>query len=377
MSLDILKEQAFLIGVCTVFAAIPILIWFAIFFGKKVKSRATVLAIFLLGCLTAPALLSIQMLWEKAPQFNLAAFIETTIQRQSLMYIALFVLFGAMEEIIKHFALRTVDKRTVLITTIGDAIRYSIVAALGFSFVENIYYLYQFWPQITFGELIGLYIFRSGITTAAHILFSGIFGYYYGIGKFAIDLRTQEELSGQRSRFNILIARVFNLSFSQAYQEEKILKGLFIAIGLHSIYNYLLQYNVIWPATILVFVGYLYLRYLMQRKAGNLVLFSDISNKQKSSLSPKDEKVVIELLGLWFQEKKFTDVIHVCERLLERDPDNNVVKIFMSKAQDKLAGNSVYKKILSTLFRKKLSGQDKNTLSHYLEEKERLKKSSK
>jgi hypothetical protein len=67
-------------------------------------------------------------------------------------------------------------------------------------------------------------------------------------------------------------------------------------------------------------------------------------------MANKDEEVVIELLGLWFKEKKFVDVIHICQRLLERDPGNKVVMLFKAQAADKLSNNDIYGKLLKTLF---------------------------
>ena len=328
--------------------------------------------VFGLGCLTAPFLLGVQYAWEKFPQFNLANFIETAVVTQSTRYILLFVLFGAMEEIVKHYVICSVDKRTPLIKTIGDAINYSLAAALGFSFAENVYYLYQFWPQISMGALLGMYIFRSIFTACAHMIFSGIFGYYYGIGKFSIDITKQQKLAGESSKITEFVAKIFNISLSHAYQQEMVMKGLFTAVIIHAIYNYLLQFNVVFPIIVFVVIGYIYLQYLLSRKAGHLILMTDISTKKHSTLAKKDEDVVIELLGLWFQEKRYVDVIHICERLLERDPDNNVVKLFKAEALDKMDDKDTYKTILSTILHSKneLSDDNKNIISKYIEQKD-------
>jgi hypothetical protein len=128
--------------------------------------------------------------------------------------------------------------------------------------------------------------------------------------------------------------------------------------------------NYILPVIGLVVAGYLYLRYLLHRKAGNLILVTDIDEKKQSSMGKKDEDVVLELIGMWFEQKKFVDVMHICERLLERDPDNNVVKLFKAKAMDKLDPNNPYRKILDNVIGKKRSNQDVNTIHHYRQKKE-------
>jgi RsiW-degrading membrane proteinase PrsW (M82 family) len=371
-----LSNPIFLLGISTFAAAIPVAIWLYILFSGKTQSKKIVAIVFLLGCFTAPALLGLQYVWDIFPQFNLATFIEDSIQTQAKMYIAMFVLFGALEEIIKHYVITIVDKKTVLIKTIGDSIRYSLAAALGFSFTENIYYLYEFWPSISIGQLTSMYIFRSVFTACAHMIFSGIFGYYYGIGKFSIEIVKQNKLVGKVSMFSKALAKFFNITLSHAHQQHMVVKGLFIAILLHAIYNYLLQYNIIIPVVVFVILGYVYLRYLLSRKAGHLVLVTDVSEKTKSTIAKKDEDVVVELLGMWFKDARYVDVMHICERLLERDPDNNVVKLFKAKAMDKMDDKDTYKAVLGTVLKSKddLSVNDKNKISKYTSDKDKIKK---
>ncbi|PIR54779.1 hypothetical protein COU74_03460 [Candidatus Peregrinibacteria bacterium CG10_big_fil_rev_8_21_14_0_10_36_19] len=368
-----IDNPIFLIGISAIFAFVPVIIWLTFLFKKAEKSKKTIALVFLLGCLTAPALLGLQYAWDLVPRFNLAAFIENNITEQSKMYIAMFVLFGAMEEIIKMIVISSIDKRTVLINTINDSIRYSFVSALGFSFTENIYYMYEFWNSISTGALIGMFIFRSSFTAAAHMIFSGIFGYYYGVGKFSFQITRQQKLVGEKNKITHLISKIFKLSTSQAHQQKLIFKGLLIAIGMHATYNYLLQYNKTLPVMIFVILGFLFLQFLLKRKSGHLVLETDITAKRKSTMAPRDEEVVTELISMWFKEKKYVDVIHICERLLERDPDNTVVQIFKAKAMDQMENTNIYKKILGSILPSK-TVQDESLIRKHLEEKEMFNK---
>lgn len=371
-----LNNPIFLLGLSTLFASIPVGIWLYLIFRKGEKSKKIVLLVFLIGCLTAPALLGLQYLWDIFPNFNLAAFIEKNIHTQSNKFIAIFLLFAALEEILKMYVIIAIDKRTVLINTIGDAIRYSVASALAFSFIENSYYLYVWWAQISVGELVGMYIFRSIFTTCGHMVFSGIFGYHYGIGKFSMYLTEQSKISGKKDRIANLIGKIFKLPRSHAFQQKMILKGVLVAILIHVIFNYTITLNIIPPVIIAVLIGYLYLNYLLKRKAGHLILEADISESKRSTMPKKDEDVVIELMGMWFNDKRYVDVIHVCERLLERDPDNQVVKIFKARAMDKLDDTNIYKKILGTVIKSKedIGENEKNILTKYIEEKEKIKK---
>ncbi len=79
---------------------------------------------------------------------------------------------------------------------------------------------------------------------------------------------------------------------------------------------------------------FLFLRHLLGQKTGNLTFI--LADKYKSTMESKDEDVVLELIGVWFKQKKYKQVYEICERLERRDPDNNVVKIFKSKAFDAL-----------------------------------------
>jgi len=356
-----LSNIFFIIILSTTIAAIPAAIWAYLFLKETSISKFHLIMLFIIGILTAPTLLGIQYLWQIYPTFNLGMLIETKIEQINIMYATLFILFGAMEEIIKHLAVRIIDKRTLAITTINNALRLSILAALGFSFAENIYYLYQLWGSLSVGEMTGVFIFRSGFTTCAHMIFSGIFGYYFGISKFAIDITKQQRVSGKTDLSTRIIAKLFATPIPHAHREKTILKGLLIAVLMHATYNFLLQFNVMIPVMLFVVLGYLFLRYLLNKKTGHLVLLTDVSVKKKSMLAKKDEDIIIELIGTWFEDKKYADVAYVCGRLLERDPDNNVVKLFKEKALDKIQDRNMYKKISN-----KISPEDKSIITKYL-----------
>lgn len=363
-----------LLSIATLASAIPVAVWLSVFLRKQ-ESKKTILLIFLLGCLTAPTLLGIQHLWDIFPNFNLANYIENSSANQNIKFALTFMLFGGMEELIKLYVVKAVDERTILIQKVNDAVRYSIVSALGFSFIENIYYLYQFWPQLSTGSLTGLYIFRSVFTTCAHIIFSGIFGYFYGIGKYSILMTHQARLSQKQNKIGNFIAKHFRLPLSEGYRQQIVLKGVLLAIGLHATFNFLLQINLTLPVILLIAFGYIYLKYLLSRKAGHLLLTNDITTKAKSTIVPKDEEVVLELLGMWFKERRYVDVIHVAQRLLDRDPDNRVVKLFKAQAIDAIDNKDPYKKILTSIL--PTQQQNQSTITKYLTEKEEFKKAQK
>ena len=352
-----------LLALCGIAAAAPAAIWLYLLFRKSENSKKTIAFVFLIGCLSPPAMLGIQYFWGAFPKYNLEAFINNNVLETNLNFALIFILFAAMEELLKHYVIQSIDKRTALINSLEDAIRYSLASALGFAFIENAYYLYNWWPVLAQGELIQMFVFRSIFTAAAHMIFSGIYGYYYGIGKFSPDIATAAKLQGQSSWFSRIIQKIFGLARSQAFQQNMILKGLAIAVLLHTAHNFLLQFNMTLPVLAADVIGFAFLMYLLSKKSSQLELTTDISTKAHSELQKKDEDAVIELAGIWLQEGKFQDVITLSDRLLEKDPDNKVIQILKTKAQDKISDKQNIKELIGS----KKAISDKSTLTQQLE----------
>lgn len=353
-----------------VLALIPVLIWLYIFLRGRRSDKKMLALIFSGGILAVITVFAIQYLWVYVPEIDPFLWIENNITDPTYYYVGIFIVVGIMEELVKQMMVRYVDSKTVLIQTINDSIRFSLVAALGFAFAENIIYFKTVMMVAPIQEVIVTFLFRSIFTACAHMIFSGIFGYFFGIAKFTIDITRKRHWEGKIYFGVHILSRLFQIPYAQAFKEYKILQGLITALLLHATFNYLLQMNQLIPAIALVALGYAYLRYLLSRKAGNLILVTDISEKKKSTMGKKNKDVVLELIGMWFDQKKYVDVMHICERLLERDPDNNVVKLFKAKAMDKLDPNNPYRKILDTVFSEKRGEQERNTISYYRKKKE-------
>lgn len=330
-------------------AFIPALIWLSIIFGKT-KRKGIQAVLFFGSVFSVVPVFLLQYFLNVFPQFDVARFFGAHIADQNLNYLILFICVGIVEEIVKQSLIRLVDRKFILIKTINDSIRFSLIGAMGFSFAENIFYIYNIYTQLGIQQLFIAYLFRSIFTSAAHMIFSGYFGYYYGIGKFSLNVVEQSQWAGKRMFLVRYLSRVFETSRMQIYKELKILKGLFIAIVLHAAFNFLLQFNQILP--VVIFLGIMggFLMHLLKRKSGTLIMISDPTKERASSMNKKDEDVVIELLGMWFKSKKYVDVIHICQRLLDKDPDNKVVQMFKAQALDKVSQEDSYGKILKNMF---------------------------
>ncbi len=142
---------------------------------------------------------------------------------------------------------------------------------------------------------------------------------------------------------------------------------------MHATFNFFLQMNMIIEAMALIIVGFLYVQFLMHRKAGHLILTKDTDGNKKSMMVSTDEDVVLELVGMWFNEGKYQDVIEICERLLMRDPDNKVVKLFKAKALDKAKVGKAMSSI-KNLFSEKDEKQDTNILETLRKKKEEMER---
>ena len=281
----------------------------------------------------------------------------------------MYLIFAMMEEVFKQWLLRFADKKWLLVKSVNDSIKLSIVAALGFSFAENVYpYFVSLLQSGDIKSLIGAYFFRCLFTSAAHIFFSGIFGYYYGMSKFTSDYRDSEKSQGKKLYITRFICKIFQIPQDQAYREQKIFQGLAIAMGLHAIYNTFLSFNKIIPALIIVLIGFSYLMILLRRSSGTLDLVTDISTKTTSQIGEKEKDTVIELIGQYMNEKKYKDVIGICARLLEKDPENSLAKLMKAKAEDEMKGVDLYHETTEIVGTRK-EVEDKSTFENLIAQK--------
>jgi RsiW-degrading membrane proteinase PrsW (M82 family) len=181
--------------VAIVIACIPTFAWLYFLFRDTEKRRGMIAGIFFLGILTVIPLLIIQYSWNFFPALNVQQEIPEHINNLYIAKTLTFIIFAMLEEVFKQWLLRFADKKWLIVRSINDSIRFSMIAAMGFSFAENVYpYFFALIQAHQYQSLIGAYFFRSLFTSAAHLFFSGIFGYYYGMAKFIPNYRDQSEL---------------------------------------------------------------------------------------------------------------------------------------------------------------------------------------
>lgn len=97
----------------------------------------------------------------------------------------MLIVLAFFEEAAKLGVLMQLTKaKAIDVDQVVDGVIYAVCIALGFAFVENIYFFMQYIAFAERGaELYGVYIIRGFGTMLAHTIFSGLAGYYFVLGK--------------------------------------------------------------------------------------------------------------------------------------------------------------------------------------------------
>lgn len=267
-----MPENLIKAGIALILSIVPAAVWGYIFYKKQVGQKSMSLRTFIAGAVFVAPLLAYKFLWQFFPWLNAFAythqFKDDFIGFANLMAIPLDVLFtfllvGVIEEVTKFMAVRMSggDK----IASIDDAIEMFITAALGFAFIENMIYFYNIMSSRGPENILYPFVFRSLFSTFAHIMFSGMLGYYYGLAHFAGPL-LKEENAAKRWPIFIKIAKILPFNDEVEFKDEKLLQGLLVAIGLHALFNIFLEMN--WTFLLVPYLtgGYILLNYLMEKK---------------------------------------------------------------------------------------------------------------
>jgi RsiW-degrading membrane proteinase PrsW (M82 family) len=274
-------------------ALIPALIWGYIFYRKNPGNRSLLGLTFTVGALAVFPILVYKFLWQFFPWINAfelaSSYEEDMIGLSNLIIIPLsvvitFMLVGFIEEIMKLISVKAVDEEEI--KSVDDSIEFFIIAALGFSFTENILYFYNIWISQGVSDLFLPFLFRSSFSTLAHIIFSGLLGYYYGVAHFAKPI-LQEEIKKNRKHWTVGLHKIFNLRKEKMFFQEKILEGLLISIGLHAIFNIVLEMNMLFIIIPFLSAGYMAINYLFTQK-DNHKNYQKLLEKQRNHPHPKN-----------------------------------------------------------------------------------------
>ncbi len=140
-----------------------------------------------------------------------------------ILAVATFLIVGPIEEGFKWLAVFFIGSKSPKFTRIIDGVKYGVAVALGFASAENALYLFSSLRVLDINSFVSTFLLRFAVSTLAHIMYSGIFGYYIGRAQF------------------------------QRYGRVKLYAiGLLLAIATHGLFDFVLFSNVGFYAILLL-----------------------------------------------------------------------------------------------------------------------------
>lgn len=235
----------FAVAISVFLSLLPALVWGAIFLHRTHEKRYMLVRTFMLGALMVLPLVFYRQLWDAFPAIDLTKRLEPLSNSLHFLpdltvgLIILFVTIGIIEEYLKNLVVRKVDRKEI--DSVSDAIEFSIVAALGFSFAENTFYFIETYQNLGTEFLLNIFVFRAWFSTFAHILFSSVYGYHLGIALFAKPIYKEISSKSFSKRAILFLHKITNFKSASIFEEQQMFIGLFYAAGLHAIFNILLE----------------------------------------------------------------------------------------------------------------------------------------
>lgn len=257
-----------------VVAIVPALIWCSFFLKYHVQRYSMVALMFFAGMLsTAPILFYDKLVrngtelqfffFRIVPEnFNLtsSAFVTGSVTgishvRSTLLVSFLsFMFVGVIEELSKFWVMKKSGRR--FFTSIDDAMQLSIIVAIGFAFAENVLNPTYFMGFIQsflltgspdWGSFAGNVIGRSVLTNMVHIVATGVLGYFFGMALFAGPVMQEAHAKGKFFWIADGLHAVLGLPKQLVFRRHMFLVGLFFAIVLHGLFNFLVTFPDLLP----------------------------------------------------------------------------------------------------------------------------------
>ncbi len=166
--------------------------------------------------------------------------------------IGVIMFLAVIEEYVKHLMVRFIDDKKI--KDIDDAITLSIVIGLAFSFIETIIY------AINVGDM-AIVLPRALLTMPIHVIASGIFGYYYGLARYAKPILEAEHKQKRYQMKFKWFHTILRMKKSDIYEEEKTAQGLVLATLFHTVANVLFELNLAYITVPLIVGGMMVLSY--------------------------------------------------------------------------------------------------------------------
>ena len=248
-------------------ALIPAIIWCVLFLEYHRERFCTVFLMFFSGMVATVPILFYDALVRRGIelQFFLFRVIPESFNRSAEQFVSgqmvgignlhstlltvflSFLIVGLIEEVSKYWVLKRSGQ--MVFSSIDDVLQLSIIVAVGFSFAENItnpgyfmgfvreYLLVPDHPDV-FGFLSNV-VGRSIMTSMVHIVSTGVMGYFLGLAIFAGPYLEEEYKRGRVHRIMEWFHSLFRLQRKSIFRIQMVCTGLFFAILLHSLFNFL------------------------------------------------------------------------------------------------------------------------------------------
>ncbi len=266
-------------------AIIPAAIWIAVFRKKYSVNPWSIFFTFVGGILAAQLILlykgywgtEINLIFLKVNVVDFRSNIDSLLVGPVSASLLIFLSIGIMEEVSKFVVMRLINKDHF--KTIDDVITLAIVSALGFAFYENMVYFNAQWGVLDGATFVFFVLSRITVVTMVHMLCSGVLGYYFGLAHFASPVLRLQYQEKKRHPLLNFFKTILHMKRTHLYRDEMMMLGLFLAMALHGIYNFILSSTVslspifITLSIMFYFVGgYLFLSYLLKKKEDKIEL---------------------------------------------------------------------------------------------------------
>lgn len=243
--------------VVTLLALFPVVIWCALFWynDSKPEPRRLLVKTGLAGVATTLVLVVMMYVALKYPNLALDRLIGRVIHVQWLAVMLYFLVVAIIEEYVKHIGMIVIiERHRKEFDQIVDGVVYAVAAAMGFAFIENIFYL----SDASRSLIVGVFIARSIGATLGHAVFSGTFGYFYGRATFAkqvLTMRRSTLASFHRALPTGILLHVIRTHLlprrgimDRAHSRGELLaEGFWAAVLLHLLYNILVASTTFLP----------------------------------------------------------------------------------------------------------------------------------
>jgi len=203
------------------------------------------------------------------------------------------IVFALMEEMAKlSAAIFVVTRHRLEFNQLIDGVVYAVTAALGFAFMENLFYLSSFLSSNLHGEsFIYVVAFRSLGTMLAHTIFSGLAGLIWAYAYFSkqitpfskkhlLTFELKDFINHEVLSLHIIRRNILKAHPSRRGGHEKkvlVLEGMVLATFLHVLFNLtttaeLFGRNLTFMAVPGIIGGFLYISYLFTKKLNTKIL---------------------------------------------------------------------------------------------------------